>query len=90
MKRAVEAALCAVLATTVAPVDTATILYAIGSFIHAHPDYSSVVEDATWQHPYGERTTYEAMRIATEDLPDGRDIEEDKSRARSDDGEDAQ
>jgi hypothetical protein len=64
LKRSLDAALCAVLATTVAPVDIATLLFGIGNLIHAHPFFSNVVKNASWEHPYGERTSYQIALFA--------------------------
>jgi hypothetical protein len=59
LKRAVEAALCGLLATTIAPFDFAAVLHALGTFIHAHPSFSTVTKDAKWEPPYGEHTAYQ-------------------------------
>jgi hypothetical protein len=59
LKRAIEAALCGLLATTVAPFDLAATLHALGTFIHAHPYFSEVTKDTKWVPPYGKHTAYE-------------------------------
>lgn len=66
LKRALEAALCGVLAKTTGPVDVAPVLYAIGTLIHTHPHFSDVVEEATWRLPYGEHTAYQMEWLGVE------------------------
>jgi hypothetical protein len=75
LKRALEAALCGVLATTVGPVDVGTVFYALGTLIHAHPYFSDVVEDATWQHPYGQHTAYRMARFGAGDSVDEAEVD---------------
>lgn len=75
LKRALEAALCSVLATTVGPADIATILFAIGTFIHAHPLFKEIVKNASWAPPYGGDTAYQMAWLGTaefHDRPDGK------------------
>jgi hypothetical protein len=75
LKRALEAALCGVLATTVGPVDVGTVLYALGTLIHAHPCFSDVVEEATWQHRYGQHTAYRMARFGAGDSVDEAEVD---------------
>jgi hypothetical protein len=77
LNRAIEATLCGVVATTVAPIDIGTLLYGIGNLLHAHPAFAALVKDATWEHPYGEHTTYQmAWVYDPDDLPNDPEADE--------------
>jgi hypothetical protein len=86
LNRAIEATLCGVVATTVAPIDIGTLLYGIGNLLHAHPAFAAVVKDATWEHPYGERTTYQMARVTPDSLPDDPEADEKAIIAETEEG----
>ncbi len=89
LKRALEAALCGVLATTVGPVDAATILFAIGTFVHAHPFFKDVVKNANWEHPYGDNTAYQMAWLVTGESHDQREAQVSGDLGTADRAEDA-
>jgi hypothetical protein len=63
LSRSIKALLCGVLATTIAPLDIASLLFGFGNALHAHPAFAFAVKDATWEHPYGEHTTYRMAQV---------------------------
>jgi hypothetical protein len=68
--RSVMALLCSVLATAIGPLDVASLLFGFGNALHAHPAFASVVKEATWAHPYGERTGYRLADLWDPDDPE--------------------
>jgi hypothetical protein len=67
--RSVLALLCSVLATTIGPLDIASLLFGFGNALHVHPAFASMVKDATWAHPYGEHTDYRMAEMWSPDDP---------------------
>jgi hypothetical protein len=67
--RSAMALLCSVLATTIGPLDIASLLFGFSNALHAHPAFASVVKDATWAHPYGEHTDYRMAEMWSPDDP---------------------
>ncbi|SHI13584.1 hypothetical protein [Bradyrhizobium erythrophlei] len=60
--RAYQAALVSAVTTNVGTTDLETVHVALATFIHAHPAFANVVDEAKWHLPYGDSTAYRLLR----------------------------
>jgi hypothetical protein len=62
MTRACQAALFGASVTGAEGAVIEAVLFALASFVHAHPHFAGVILDGAWHLPFGKDTAYQALR----------------------------